>query len=82
MAKTVRLWRRCRCLAVPLILAFALLFVFVPATFAATATSARHQHHALVGPKSITSLLATRSPLASSQTSILIVATPTISTVT
>ncbi len=51
MAKTVRLWRRCRCLAVPLILAFALLFVFVPATFAATATSARHQHHALVGPK-------------------------------
>lgn len=51
MAKTVRLWRRCRRLAVPLILAFALLFVFVPSTFAATATTARHRHHTVVGPK-------------------------------
>ncbi|HVB22269.1 MAG TPA: SGNH/GDSL hydrolase family protein [Ktedonobacteraceae bacterium] len=46
MAKTVRLRRR---LAVPLLLAFALLFVCVPSTFAATANMA--SHHSLVGPK-------------------------------
>lgn len=49
MAKTVRLRLRRR-FAVPLMLAFALLFVFVPSTFAATSASARH-HHLLVGPK-------------------------------
>lgn len=48
MAKNVRL---CRRIAVPLILALGLLFVFVPSTFAARAASARYQRQSLVGPK-------------------------------
>ncbi len=51
MVKHARLWRRCQHFAVPLIVAFVLLFVFVPATLAATATATRHKPLLLVGPK-------------------------------
>ena len=83
MVKHARLWRRCQHFAVPLIVAFVLLFVFVPATLAATATATRHKP-LVIGRsrKAATWLLVTPLLSASSPISISTLVTLTTFTVT